>query len=78
MPAPTGTNRREEIELELLAFELVERKAELALSTFVTVASMAATVIALIDESTWPAPSATGLATVRRPTPGCGARGAPW
>jgi hypothetical protein len=54
---------KEEIENELLAFELVERKVELAIYVFVTIASAIATIVCLLEGYPWPAPSATGAAS---------------
>ncbi len=63
MATPTSSERREEIELELMAFELVERKAELAIYVVVTIASAAATVASVLKGYPWPAPSAASVAS---------------
>ncbi len=61
---------RSDIELELLAFQLVERRAALRRQTVMLVLTVAfgvttiiATIICALHSSGWPIPSGTGIST---------------
>ena len=61
---PTSTTRsprtREEVELELLAFELTERRGALLLSVAMTIVAA----VCALRGSVWTVPAGTGLAAV--------------
>jgi hypothetical protein len=59
MPTRTPTRRtREEVEIELLAFELIERRVALVLSVALAVVA----VVCALRGSPWPVSAGTGLA----------------
>jgi hypothetical protein len=62
LATPTDS-RREEIQLELLKFELVERRVILAVYVFVTFAAAVATIVCVLEGYPWPAPSITSIAS---------------
>jgi hypothetical protein len=60
--ATRSTRRsREEIELKLLAFELVERKAQLALHVLVTLIAAITALVCVLRAYPWPSSSAAGI-----------------